>query len=123
MGLLWVWLLVFCGLALFILATFLDDREVKQFTDLTVSHPVTAARLLWLRIVTRQIAALALVLMLDAAIARINDSVSPWQQQLSRFFLGLAEAANLWQLPHYHRLIRQAVARAQALRTLSGDHS
>ena len=116
------WLLITLGLALFILSAYLDDRDIKSFTDPAAAQTPEAARLLWVRILTRQAAALMLVLMLDALATSVSHSVPVIQQLASRFFISLAAAANLWQLPRYYRLSKQAVARARALETLRGEN-
>jgi hypothetical protein len=116
----WTWLLITLGLVLFISAAYLDDREVKQFTAPSARRTAEEARPLWIRIILRQVAAFMLVLLLDALSAEVNQSVPALQQQVSRFFLSMAEAANLWQMPRYYRLIKQAVARARALQAWRG---
>jgi len=122
MNLVLSWLLITVGIVLFVLAAYLDDRDVKRFTDPSAKQRSEDVRLLWARIITRQVAAFVLVLMLDALSTTVNHSAPPFQQQASRLFLALAEAANLWQMPRYYRLIKQAVARARALQTLRGEN-
>ena len=117
----WSWLVITFGIALFVVTAYLDDRDVKQFTDPASWQTAEAKRLLWIRIITRQAAAFVLVLMLDALSTTVSYSAPFWQQQASRFFLSMAEAANLWQIPRYYRLIKQAAARARALLALRGD--
>lgn len=112
MSLTFSWLCVFAGLILFVLTNWMDGHEVEQMTEGDAPYTPDAERLLWMRIAVRQSAALALMLMLDAMFVRLAEADPASPILTGRFFLGVAEAANLLRLPYYHRQLRQAAQRA-----------
>src|SRR5581483_1094083 len=116
------WLCLFVGIALFVLTAWFDDREVGQFTDPSFDYSAEAERSLWVRIIPRQAAAIALVIMLNVIFVRIAEEESAAALQTGRFFLALAESANLLRVHYYHGLVRQAARRAYALQALCGRH-
>lgn len=120
MNLTTAWLCGFVGTLLFALTAWLDGRDVARFTDPRYRYSGEEERLLWLRVIARQIAAFSLMLMLDMIFARIAVAESARLLNASRFFLGLAEGANLLRLQYYYRLIREAEQRAVLLQALRG---
>lgn len=121
MNLTGAWLCSFVGVSFFVLTAWLDGRDVEQFSDPENACTAEGERLLWARIITRQVAAFALMMMLDAVFVTIALAESAKLMDASRFFLGLAEGTNLLRLHYYHRLIRQAQQRARTLQALRGS--
>jgi hypothetical protein len=115
MSLATAWLCVIIGIVLFVLTAWLDDREVELFVDPAGRSSSETEKLLWVRIVTRQLAAFMLVMMLDVLFNRIAQEESAVFPQAGRFFLAMAESANLLRLHYYHDRVRQAERRAVIL--------
>jgi hypothetical protein len=107
-----LWIGILAGIVLFVLTNWMDGSEVEQLTERMETYSSEAERHLWVRIAVRQCAALALTLMLDVMFARIAESEPLSPIQTGRFFLGMAEAANLLRVPYYHRQLRDVAQRA-----------
>lgn len=109
------WWCIIGGIALFVLTAWLNGREVDLFADPASRYCPETEKLLWVRISIRQLAAFALVLLLDMLFSRIAQEESAVFLQAGRFFLAMAEAANLLRLPYYYSRVRQAERRADLL--------
>lgn len=116
-----VWLCSFVGIAFFVLTAWLDGQDVERFAGTKNEYSVEGERLLWLRITIRQLAAFALVMMLDAVFVIIAEAEGTRLMEASRLFLGLAEGTNLLRLHYYYRLIRQAEQRARLSQAWRGS--
>ncbi|MFN7947530.1 MAG: hypothetical protein U0Z53_19430 [Blastocatellia bacterium] len=116
-----VWLCSFVGIAFFVLTAWLDGQDVERFAGTENEYSVEGERLLWLRITIRQLAAFALVMMLDAVFVIIAEAEGTRLMEASRLFLGLAEGTNLLRLHYYYRLIRQAEQRARLSQAWRGS--
>ncbi|MFN0120633.1 MAG: hypothetical protein ACKV2V_09035 [Blastocatellia bacterium] len=115
-----MWGCMLIGGALFALTTWLDNLEIGRFTELAGKYSAEAEKMLWIRIITRQVAAMCLVLLVDLSMARMAEMEGVLILELGRFFLAMAEAANLLRLHYYYQLVRETARRAYAMEVLRG---